>query len=220
VSVASVHLFLALSLPAAFLLGAVPFGVMIARSRGIDLRAVGSGNVGATNVGRAMGRRWFFAVLLLDALKALVPAGVASLLVHANTAPADRSAVTFGLWVGLGLAAVLGHVFSPFLGFKGGKGVATGLGLVLGVFPYVTYPGLVAVGVFVIAYAATRFISVGSLLAAATLPVAYLAFMAGLGWPLSNQWPVLALLVLVASLVIWRHRDNVRRLLAGTESRG
>ncbi len=218
-SVQTLHLVLALLLPAAYVLGGIPFGVLIAKRRGIDLKSVGSGNVGATNAGRALGKRYFFLVLALDAMKALVPAAVASVLVHASTESADRSALTFGLWIGVGVAAIVGHVFSPFLGFKGGKGVACGLGLVLGVFPYLTLPGLVGLAAFVIAFKLTRFVSVGSMVAAAVLPVSYLAIAAVFNWPLSKQWPILLILSLVSALLIWRHRSNVRRLLAGTEVR-
>ena len=215
----TVHLLLLALLPVAFALGSVPFGVLIARGRGVDVRSVGSGNVGATNVGRALGRKFFFLVLFLDALKAALPAAVASGLVLSNLAPAQRSAMTFALWIGVGVAALLGHVFSPFLKFRGGKGVACGLGLVLGTFPYLTLPGVVGVVVFVVTHRLTRYVSLGSVLAAASLPATYLAFAALLGWPLSNQWPVLALLVLVAALVVWRHRGNLARIRAGTEMR-
>ena len=214
-----VHLVLALLTPLAFALGSVPFGYLIGRARGVDVRAVGSGNVGATNVGRALGRKFFHLVLLLDALKAAVPAGVASAVVHLNLVPPERSALTFALWIGVGVAAVLGHVFSPLLKFKGGKGVACGLGLVLGVFPYLTLPGLVAIAAFATAFGLTRYVSLGSVLAAATLPAAYLAWAAALGWELSRQWPALLLLTLVAALVVWRHRGNLRRIAAGTEGR-
>ncbi len=215
----TLHLALVLLVPIAFVIGGIPFGVLVARRQGVNLKTFGSGNVGATNAGRALGKRFFYLVLLLDALKAFIPAAVASTLVLTTTTPPERSALTFALWIAVGMAAVLGHVFSPFLGFKGGKGVACGLGLVLGTFPYVTWPGLVALAIFVAAFKATRFVSIGSMLAAASLPVAYLAFAFAFDWQLSRQWPVLCVLSLVAVLVLWRHRDNLVRLRAGTEVR-
>ncbi len=215
----TVHLILAGLLPFAFLLGSVPFGVLIAKARGVDLRGVGSGNTGATNAGRALGKRYFFVVLALDAAKALVPAAIASGLVHAATEPAERSATTFGLWIAVGLAAVLGHVFSPFLKFKGGKGVACGLGMVLGIFPYLTVPGLLGLATFIAGYKLSRYISVGSIVGAASLPIWYLLAAWSLDWSLARQWPVLLALTLTASLLVWRHRENVRRLIAGTETK-
>lgn len=203
--------------PLAFALGSVPFGLLVGRARGVDVRAAGSGNIGATNVGRLLGKRFFYLVLLLDALKAAVPAAIASVLIHLSLDPEERPPAIFGLWIGVGVAALLGHVFSPFLRFKGGKGVACGLGLVLGVFPFLTLPGVVALGLFVVIFKTTRYVSLGSILAAASLPVSYLAFAAGFGWSLSRQWPVLVLLVIVGLLVVLRHRANVSRLLAGTE---
>ncbi len=206
-------------LPAAFLLGSIPFGLLIGRLRGVDVRGIGSGNIGATNVGRALGKRYFFLVLLLDALKAAMPAGIASILVHVNLSPGERSAGIYGLWIGVGVAAMLGHIFSPFLGFRGGKGVACGLGLVLGVFPYLTLPGVVGLSLFVIVVKISRYISLGSIVAAASLPLTYLGFAWLLDWSLDRQWPVLLLLALVAGLVVIRHRTNIQRLIAGTEEK-
>ena len=218
-SVGVLHILLACLIPVAFLLGSVPTGVLIARKRGVDLRSVGSGNVGATNVGRALGKRFFFVVLALDAFKAFLPSMAASLLVLLSTEPADRSALTFGLWIAVGVAAVCGHVFSPFLKFKGGKGVACGLGLVLGIFPYLTVPGVLGLLVFIAVFKLSRYVSLGSIVGAASLPIWYLIAAWGLNWSLERQWPVLALLTLAAGLLIWRHRENVRRLLAGTEGK-
>ena len=205
---------------AAFWLGSVPFGLIVGKLRGVDIRGAGSGNIGATNAGRLLGRKFFFLVLVLDALKSALPAGLASALVHINTLPPQRTPTLYGLWLLCGVAAMLGHVFSPFLGFRGGKGVATALGLVLGVVPLLLYPGLVSIGVFVLAYRLSGYISLGSVLAAAAFPLAYLGFAWPLGWdPLGRQWPVLLLTCGVAALIVWRHRGNLARLRAGTESR-
>ncbi len=219
-SLAALYWTLLCLIPAAYLLGGVPFGLLIGRARGVDVRAAGSGNIGATNVGRLLGKRYFFLVLLLDALKAAVPAGIASILVHLNTDFDDRTPLLHALWLGTGVAALLGHIFSPFLRFRGGKGVATALGLVLGVFPYMTLPGLVAIVVFVVVYRFTRYISAGSLAGAALFPLSYLLFALRLGWdPFGRQWPLLAMVILVSALIIIRHRANIARLLSGTEMR-
>lgn len=216
----TLHLALAAMIPPAYLLGGIPFGLLVGQMRGIDIRTVGSGNIGATNVGRALGRRYFYLVLGLDAAKGALPAILASILVHASTEPSQRSALTHALWLGTGIAAMLGHMFSPWLGFKGGKGVATGLGLALGVWPYMTVPALMALAIFIIVYKATRYISAGSMIAAAAFPVAYLVIGLWRGWaPLGRQWPMLALASVVAGLIIWRHRANLVRLWKGTEMR-
>jgi len=130
---------------AAYLVGAIPIGVLLARRGGVDLRAVGSGNIGATNVGRALGRRWGLVCLVLDIGKGLVPTAAAGVILHARCA--ELPAGVMGLWVLVGLAAVLGHVFSVFLGFGGGKGVATSIGVGLGVFPYLHRSGAGGVSV-------------------------------------------------------------------------
>ena len=205
---------------AAFWLGSIPFGLIVGKLRGVDVRQSGSGNIGATNVGRLLGKRFFYFVLVLDALKSAVPAGLASVLVHANTAPPQRTPLLFALWLLCGVAAMLGHVYSPFLGFRGGKGVATALGLLVGVVPFMLYPGVVAVVAFLVAYRLSGYISVGSMAAAASFPLAYLAFALALDWgPFGRQWPVLVLACLIAALILWRHRGNVARLRAGTEAR-
>lgn len=216
-SVAAVCWVLLAMLPLAFALGSVPFGLLVGRARGVDVRTVGSKNIGATNVGRALGRKFFYLVLLLDALKAAIPAAIASTLVLTQTEPGERTPLLMFLWIAVGIAAMLGHVFSPFLKFKGGKGVACGLGLVLGTFPYLTLPGLIALAVFVVTFKLSRFVSLGSILAASSLPISYVALALLLDWDLRTHWPVVALVAVIALLVLWRHRENVRRLLAGTE---
>lgn len=212
-------IFAAMLLPA-YLLGGIPFGLMIGKSRGIDPRTSGSGNIGATNVGRILGKRYFYLVLFLDALKSAIPAGIASVLVHANTTLDERTPLLYGLWLGCGAAALLGHIFSPFLGFKGGKGVATALGLIFGVFPYMTLPGIVAVVVFIVVFRLSKYISAGSIVGSAVFPVAYVAIALWRDWdPFGRQWPLLMILVLIAALIIIRHRTNIARLIAGTEIR-
>jgi acyl phosphate:glycerol-3-phosphate acyltransferase len=203
-------------IPAAYLLGSVPFGLIVGLARGVDVRRAGSGNIGATNVGRLLGGRFFAIVFVLDLLKSLVPMLAAGAVVRFR---AD-GALTYLLWLGVGFAAVLGHMFSLFLRFRGGKGVATSTGMLLGLWPYYTLPGLVAAGAFGIAFWRTRIISVGSLAGAATFPIAYVGLGLALGWPvLGVQWPLLAFALLVATLIVYKHRGNLARLRAGTEPR-
>lgn len=200
---------LLLLLVGAFLLGAVPFGYLAGRLRGIDLRTAGSGNIGATNTLRVLGPAMGTAVLLLDVMKGLVPVLVAARLSHGS----DGGAANGWPVVGAGLAAVLGHTYSPFLRFRGGKGVATSLGVLIGLSPLVA--GL-ALALFLVVVALTRYVSLGSLLAA--------VLQAFLFWlPLFHghpaPWSYRLFGLLAAVFVIVRHRGNISRLLAGTESR-
>jgi glycerol-3-phosphate acyltransferase PlsY len=181
-----------------FLLGSFPTGVVVARAKGVDLRKVGSGNIGTTNVGRALGRRWALLVLLGDAGKGAVPVLLADRLFDLAWLPAAA-----------GLVAVLGQVFSLFLGGRGGKGVATSLGAGLALAPV---PALCCAAVWVAVFAGFRISSVASLLAVASFPTFLWLFHLGSG-------PGLAFAVATTVLVTWRHKDNIRRLLRGDELR-
>lgn len=181
----------------AYLFGAIPFGLLVAKLlAGVDVREAGSGNIGATNVARSAGK-WLGALtLLLDAAKGAAPVLIADRILHLDD-----------VWlVATGFAAVLGHVFPIYLRFRGGKGVATGLGVFLALSPFST---LIAVGVFALVYAASRFVSLGSLTGAVTLTVAT--------WFIDGRREVSALALLVTLLVIVRHRGNIRRMLERRE---
>lgn len=192
----------ALAIVAAYLLGSIPFGLLIAKAHGKDLRSIGSGNIGATNVARAGGKKLGVAVLLLDALKAIVPILVARRLL-AGAADGE-------IWsVGVAFAAFAGHVFPVWLRFHGGKGVATALGAFLVLAPWAALAGIVA---YVAAYAATRISSVGSLAGTAVCVVG--AFVAR-GWGSPVPWAGLG----IGLLIVLRHRENIRRLLSGEEKR-
>lgn len=201
---------------AAYLAGSIPFGLLVGWTRGIDVRKSGSGNIGASNVGRLLGRKYFFLVMFLDLLKSLVPMLVASWL----TAGAAPNVRLYVLILMVGFTAILGHMFSIFLKFKGGKGVATSTGVLLGLWPFYTLPGLVTIAVFILAFLTTRYISVGSISAAITFPIAYLSFALARDWkPFGGQSPLLIFAILMAALVIFKHRSNIARLRAGTENR-
>lgn len=186
-----------LLLAGAYLLGSIPTGLLLAKAAGVDIRATGSGNIGATNVYRTLGRSVGIATLLGDCLKGLLPVLAAKYL----GMPV--------LWVALaGLAAFLGHVYTVFLGFKGGKGVATALGVFLGISPLSV---LIALVIFIAVVAASRYISLGSITAAAAMPPVVAL--------LDGRPPLVAVTVVIALLVIWKHRENIQRLRAGTENR-
>lgn len=187
-----------------YLIGGVPFGLLIGKSRGIDIRSAGSGNIGATNVMRVVGKSWGILTLVLDALKGLG----AVLLAQFAGAEAPE-------WLGLacGCAAILGHSYPVYLKFKGGKGVATSAGVLIGVAPAAFGVGI---GVFAVLFALFRYVSLGSIAAAIAVPVASFLFARSHDEP--NYFTTYVLVVL-GVVVIWRHRENIRRLLAGTENR-
>ena len=216
---ATTHRLLASLAVAAYFVGAVPFGLVVGKLKGVDIREHGSKNIGATNAGRVLGRRWFWIVFVLDLLKSLLPMLVASAIVHQSD-PLTITRLTYLLWIGVGVAAILGHVFPIYLKFRGGKGVATSTGVILGLWPYYTLPALVAVLTFVIVVKIWRYISLASISAAAIFPIAYFAVGQLRHWDLlGRQLPLVMLACVISGLVIWRHRENVRRLRAGTESK-
>jgi acyl phosphate:glycerol-3-phosphate acyltransferase len=202
--------------PISYVLGSLPFGLWVGLSKGIDPRTAGSGNIGATNLGRLLGGRFFAIVFTLDLLKGLLPTLAASWVVH--HAPGPRDATTYLLWLLVGFAAIVGHMFSLFLRFKGGKGVATSAGVMVGVFPDYTIAAGFVLLIFLICFFMTRFISLSSMVGAVAFPAVYTGISLMRGQPvLGERWPLLAFAVLVAVMVVWKHRGNIRRLRAGTE---
>ncbi len=194
-------LHLTLLVVAAYLLGAVPNGLLIARLKGINLQQVGSGNIGATNVFRCVGKGWGILAFILDAVKGFVPAFALPLLV--DSAPG---------WLGLacGVTAVAGHNWPVWLKFKGGKGVSTSAGMLLGIAPAAVGIGFL---VFAVTVVLTRWVSLGSILAAIAVPVAHVALHG------TDNRLLTGALIVMGVLVIWKHRTNIRRLLNGTEPR-
>ena len=206
-------------IPLAYLVGSIPFGLIVGLAKGVDPRTGGSGNIGATNVARLLGQRWFFVVFTLDMCKSLVPMLIASAIAH-RIPDEQRDWTIYLLWLLVGFAAVLGHMYSVFLKFKGGKGVATSAGVMLGLWPYFTLPGAIAIGVFLIVFFVWRYISLGSIIGAATVPIAYVLIGRMRGWPVfESQLPLLIFSVVMALLIIYKHRANIARLRAGTENR-
>lgn len=188
---------------AGFLAGSIPFGFVVARLfLGVDVRQVGSGNIGATNVARAGGKAVGVVVLLLDVLKAVAPMLAARALLRG-----EPSAETWAVLVGV--AAFLGHLYTPWLGFHGGKGVATALGVFVVLYPPAALAGL---AFYAIAYAATRISSVGSLAGSAACAAATLV-AAGPRSP--TGWAAVGL----CAVIFLRHRENIRRILRGEEKK-
>lgn len=215
----------------AFLAGSIPNGYLIARARGVDIRKVGSGNIGATNVWRTLGKRAGLLCFLLDFLKGLAPSVVAGLVINGRIETALHGAYSetgaMALWLGVALAAVLGHMFTPWLGFKGGKGVACGFGALLGIYPVFTLGAVVAIVVWAIAVKATRMVGISSVIAAVALAgVVLISHLASAG--LTDAMGVIpgyrrataveaAFAAGLCVLIVYKHRGNIARTLAGTE---
>lgn len=200
---------------AAYLLGSIPFGLIIAKVHGLDLRSIGSGNIGATNLSRALGRKWAYLCFVLDAAKGLVP-----MLATAKFVDSVPTTAEFFLWLAVGSAAVLGHIFPIYINFKGGKGVATSFGVALGLWPYYTVCALVAVAIWVVFVLVWRYVSLASIVASVAFPLTLiLAILLVPAWRFSSLWPILITAVAIPLMVIVRHRENIKRLIAGTESK-
>ena len=198
----------AMTVAVGYVCGSLPWGLWLARAfKGVDVRTVGSGNLGATNVYRSMGRTIGIATLALDMAKGALPVLA---LAHTDIAAAFPGGPPWCA-ISAGAAAVAGHVWTMFAGFRGGKGVATAAGVMLALAPL---PLLISAFVFVLTVWITRFISLGSMLAAAVFPVG-VALLDSRG----IHSPVFALGVVMALLLIARHRDNIRRLRRGEERR-
>jgi acyl phosphate:glycerol-3-phosphate acyltransferase len=193
---------------AGYLLGSLPTGYLWGRARGIDIRKLGSGNIGATNVFRNLGTAAGILVLLIDAAKGWLAAfaGQYGLARLAESAAGSGSAEWFGI-IG-GFAAILGHNYTCWLRFRGGKGIATSAGVLLQLVPMSLLMGL---GVFILVVGISRYVSLASISAATTIPIAT--------W-LTHQSPSLIVITTaMAALAIYKHRSNIQRLLGGTESR-
>lgn len=199
---------------AAYLLGSIPFGLLIGFVRGVDIRKQGSGNIGATNAGRILGKPWGVICLVLDIAKGLAPTLTFGWILVDSVAPTTGQLLA---WVLTGAAAVVGHTFPIYLGFRGGKGVATTIGMALGIWPYFTIAIAASLVVFAVLRLVTGVVSIGSLAIAVIFPAAVLVQLLVRGLPVATYWPLLVVAILVGVLIIVRHLSNIRRLLAGEE---
>jgi glycerol-3-phosphate acyltransferase PlsY len=215
----------------AFLLGSIPFGLIIAKAKGINIREHGSGNIGATNVLRVVGKKYGITCLLLDALKGFVPTVIAislirfpgiqnpmtlsGLLPHASEFPMLTAQM---FQVLAGLCAILGHNYSPWVGFKGGKGIATSAGVLIALMPAAV---VILIAIWGFVFIVSRYVSLASILAAAALPLLTLWGSWFHGKIQDGTWnkPLFAFSIIIAVLAIWKHRSNIQRLIAGTEHR-
>ena len=196
----------------AFFLGSIPTGYLVGRALGIDIRKEGSGNTGATNAGRVLGKKAGVITLVADIAKGLL---ASSLPLIFSIGQLEWSTITDtdmgGIQSIYGLFAILGHCYSPFLNFKGGKGVATSLGVYLGINSLAT---LIMIVIFALVVKTTRFVSLSSIIAAISLPVLLFLEVGGVEHGMTRL-----IALVVAFLVVKRHKENISRLLAGEESK-
>jgi len=193
---------------AAYLLGSIPTGFLVAKARGLDIRSVGSGNIGATNVFRYLGMPAGVLVLLADAAKGWLAVAVASRLISGWLLPAGGAEAREWPAICAGFSAILGHNYTCWLYFKGGKGIATSAGVLEALAPWAL---LIIFGVWLVVVVLSRFVSLASIAASVTLPLA--------AWLTTRDSALTAATALMTVLAVYKHRANIKRLLSGTEGR-
>jgi glycerol-3-phosphate acyltransferase PlsY len=187
-----------------YLIGSIPSGYLVARTQGVDIRKHGSRNIGATNVLRVMGKKWGYLVFLCDSSKGFLAVKLGMLFAAHSPVGGVIAAI----------ACILGHNYTFWLGFKGGKGIATSGGVVLALFPFPVICCLAVVWIAV--FYAAKYVSLASITAAIALPVAVFLLVEKSG---RDFWTLFAFSLLICGLAIWRHQSNIVRLINGTESR-
>ncbi len=212
---------LSLLIPVAYLLGSIPFGMVVGRWKGIDVTQKGSGNIGATNVGRLLGRKFFYIVFFLDMFKGLLPMAAAYFFLEEAreaASPGVLPAKLYVSWLAIGFAAIGGHMFSAFLKLKGGKGIATSLGVMLGLWPFFTLPAIPVLVVWIVVFVSMRYVSLASMVAAVSFPIWLVIIGNWREWPLLDELlPLSVFAVVIAILIVIKHRGNIRRLVEGRE---
>ncbi len=203
---------------AGYLCGSIPFGLLIGLTRGVDIRQHGSKNIGATNCGRVCGRWFGLTAFVLDVIKGFVPVFFAGqLLIHAPDEPIAQMQVW--LWLTVAVAAMAGHVLPVWLKFKGGKGVATGFGVILAVWPYLTVPAIGALFTWLLFASCLRYVSIASIVAACSLLYWFMLGVRVMHWSMELVWPFISIIGLMVLVVIVRHLGNLKRVIADTETR-
>lgn len=215
----------------AFLFGSIPFGLIIARAKGIDIRQHGSGNIGATNVLRVIGKKYGISCLFLDALKGFIPTVIAISCIRFPEMHNPMSLTALKLFsaefpmqtaqlfqVLTGLFAILGHNYSPWVGFKGGKGIATSAGVLIAMMPAAI---LILIILWAVVFFISKYVSLASIVAAAVLPLLTLWGSWFHGKIQNGTWnkALFVFTLIIAVLAIWKHRGNISRLRLGTENR-
>ena len=187
----------------AYLIGAIPFGFLIGKMRGVDVRTVGSRNIGATNVFRTVGKKWGLLAFFCDVMKGFIPTLLASSIVPRSSLP-----------LCVGIATVVGHMLTPYMKFRGGKGVATAFGMLIALLPATVG---IAFAIFSLTFACSNYISLGSCVAATSLAVMiWIPFLDHAGY---RDLPLSILVTLIAAFIVWKHRSNIGRLVRGNENK-
>lgn len=202
----------------AYLIGGIPFGWLVARARGINIRQHGSGNIGATNISRVLGRRWGIAVFLFDSGKCFAVMRAARYCAGQFGYP-DPSEPASWLLFGAGLLAILGSVAPIWLGFRGGKAVSAAVGTLMGCGMEMAIAGVLCFAVWAVTVKLSGYVSLGSIVAAVLQPPTLFLLFLWMKRPLDAMYPLLLLSLAIVSLILFRHRANMARLRAGTEQR-
>ena len=209
-----------ISVLSAFAAGSIPFGVLIARAQGINIQEHGSQNIGATNVGRVLGKKFGVICFVLDVFKGAIPVLIVGFIAGTFGKQIDDIGTTdMLLWIIVALAALLGHMYPPWLNWKGGKGVATTFGGMVAMWPLLTVPVILAMIAWIVSLVLSKLVSLASVVAAASLPIMTLGWVYWQTGSLSiaHAWPMIGATSLISSLVLWKHRSNIQRIALGQE---
>ena len=202
---------------ASYIVGSLPFGFWISKSLGVDIRNQGSGNIGATNVLRTLGRKVGITVLILDISKGFLPVLIGSIIIF-NQLPdsmLNKEEIKGTIYVLLAIGAILGHNYTFWLGFKGGKGIATSAGAIMPFLPEVLIGSLF---VWILFFFLSRYVAIASIAAAFSIPILTISLDHNYLFPnINSSWPVISFGIIASIMAIWRHRSNIQRLIKGEE---
>ena len=202
---------------ASYIVGSLPFGFWISKSLGVDIRNQGSGNIGATNVLRTLGRKVGITVLILDISKGFLPVLIGSIIIF-NQLPdsmLDKEEIKGTIYVLLAIGAILGHNYTFWLGFKGGKGIATSAGAIMPFLPEVLIGSLF---VWILFFFLSRYVAIASIAAAFSIPILTVSLDHNYLFPdINSSWPVISFGIIASIMAVWRHRSNIQRLIKGEE---
>lgn len=213
------YLTCAIAVLAAYIAGSLPFGFWISKCLGVDIRNQGSGNIGATNVLRTLGRKVGITVLILDISKGFLPVLIGSRIIFKQLPDSmlDREDIMGTIYVLLAIGTILGHNYTFWLGFKGGKGIATSAGAIMSFLPEVLMGSTL---VWILIFFLSRYVAIASITAAFSIPILTASLDHNYLFPdLNSSWPVISFGIMAAIMAVWRHRSNIQRLIKGKEDR-
>ncbi|MEO1860574.1 MAG: glycerol-3-phosphate 1-O-acyltransferase PlsY [Verrucomicrobiales bacterium] len=213
------YLTCAIAVLAAYIAGSLPFGFWISKCLGVDIRNQGSGNIGATNVLRTLGRKVGITVLILDISKGFLPVLIGSRIIFKQLPDSmrNREDIVGTIYVLLAIGTILGHNYTFWLGFKGGKGIATSAGAIMSFLPEVLMGSTL---VWILIFFLSRYVAIASIAAAFSIPILIASLDHNYLFPdLNSSWPVISFGIIAAIMAVWRHRSNIQRLIKGEEDR-